>query len=263
MCFCPSVPLNRVSFFFMPPHAYKIIIEYDGTFYHGWQKQPHQSTIQVAIEKALSSITGEIVSIVGAGRTDAGVHALAQTAHFHLTRRKEPHRLLAGMNALLPQDISIKNLEEVDVSFHARYDAKSKTYCYFIYNGPIRSPHFRKTAWHIKTPLNLIKMRRAALPLIGKQDFSSLVAADHDTKNSVLDLKEIRIIKKGEEITVTLVASRFLKYMVRNIVGLLVEVGRGHRLASEIVPILEARDRRRAGQTAPPHGLFLINVDYK
>ena len=246
----------------MPLYTYKLTIEYDGTLYHGWQKQPHQSTIQAAIEKALLLITGEAVSIVGAGRTDAGVHALAQVAHFHLTRSKEPHKLLAGINALLPQDISIRKLERVDSSFHARFGATRKTYCYFLDNGPTRSPHLRHTAWHIKTPINMSHMRRAASYLIGKRDFSSLIAADHDAKSRILDLQEVRITKKKEQIVFTLVASRFLKYMVRNIVGLLVEVGTGRRRPSEMIPILEAMDRRCAGRTAPAHGLFLMKVDY-
>ena len=243
-------------------NTYKITISYDGTLYHGWQKQSNQPTIQETIEKAISSITGEIVSLTGAGRTDAGVHALAQVAHFHLTNRKKPDKLLAGMNALIPPDIAIKSVEEVNAAFHARYLAKKKTYRYFIRNSPIRSPHDRQTAWHIKIPLHLTMMRTAASHLIGERDFSSLVASDHDSKNSMVDLKEIQIVKKGEQIIITLVASRFLKYMVRNIVGLLVEVGIGRRLASDIVPILEGRDRRLAGRTAPPHGLFLVDVNY-
>ena len=246
----------------MSTHTYKLTIAYDGTLYQGWQKQPNRPTIQAAIEKAFLSITGETVSLSGAGRTDAGVHALAQVAHFHLTRDKDPAKLLIGVNALLPDDIAIKSVEKVDAAFHARFLAQSKTYRYFIHNGPIRSPHGRQTAWHIKKPLHLTKMRTAASYFIGNRDFSSVVAADHDSKNSMLDLREIRIVKRGEQIVITLIATRFLKYMVRNIVGLLVEVGIGRRLASDIVPILDGRDRRLAGRTAPPHGLFLVEVDY-
>lgn len=246
----------------MPIFYYKLTVEYDGTLYHGWQKQPHRPTLQDTIERTLLRITGETVKITGAGRTDAGVHALAQVAHFQLKRARDPQRLLLGLNALLPNDIAIKHIEEVDSSFHARYSAKGKTYYYIIDNGPIRSPHQRQIAWHLNYPLHLPRMRAAASRLRGKHDFTSLCAAENDAEDHTVDLKKIIITKKGEEIKITLVATRFLRYMVRNIVGLLVEVGRGRRSVAEMTSLLKAKDRRLAGPTAPPHGLFLVKVEY-
>ncbi len=247
----------------MSAYTYHLTCEYDGTFYHGWQRQPHCPTLQAAIEKAICSITNvKTVALTGAGRTDAGVHAAAQSAHFQLTKWMDPQRLLLGINAVLPQDISIKSMKLVDAAFHARYFAKQKTYCYFVYNGPIRSPLQRLTAWHLRAPLDIAKMRVAAKRLRGVHDFTSFTATQSDAQNHKVMLKTIRIVKKGEQIIFTLVASRFLRYMVRNIVGLLVEVGRGHRSATDITSILKAKDRQLAGPTAPPHGLCLMKVEY-
>jgi len=241
---------------------YKLTIEYDGTLYYGWQKQPCQPTIQSAIEKALSHLTNETISVVGAGRTDAGVHALNQVAHVQIHRYWEPARLLSGANALLPPDIAIKQVEPVDAAFHARYNAKRKIYRYLIYNGVPRSPHLSQTAWHYAMPLHLPKMRATAKKMVGQHDFTSFAATDNDSKNHCLDLEKIDIKKKQDQIAIVFTAPRFLRQMVRNIVGLLVEVGRGHRSTAEIDAILEARDRRLAGPTAPAHGLCLIQIDY-
>ena len=246
----------------MSPFTYKLTCEYDGTSYHGWQKQPHHTTLQETIETALATITREHPAVTGASRTDAGVHAKGQVAHFQLVRSMEPRPLLLGMNALLPQDIAIKSIDQVDASFHARYQAKQKTYCYSIYRGATRSAYERHTAWYIRTPLHLTKMRKAAKSLIGKHDFTSLAATEKEEKNYIVEMKDIRITQRGERLLITLVASRFLRYMVRNIVGLLVEVGHGRRPVSDIAAVLDAKDRRQAGPTAPPHGLCLMNIEY-
>ncbi len=247
----------------MPTSYYKLTVEYDGLFYHGWQKQPNRPTLQGTIETALTALTGETIPVVSSGRTDAGVHAVAQVVTFQSDRVFEPYRLVRGLNALLPHDIAVKTVEKVSASFHPRYNAKRKTYSYFIYNGNTRSPHRRQTAWHVPMPLDIRKMRQAAKRLTGDHDFTSLTAAENDANDCRVDLKTIRILKVGEEIRITLVASRFLRYMVRNIVGLLVEVGRGRRSVKEIAGILEGKDRRLAGPTAPPHGLFLVDVVYE
>jgi tRNA pseudouridine38-40 synthase len=246
----------------MPVGFYKITLSYDGTAYHGWQKQPHHQTLSGTIEAALLRITGETVSLIGAGRTDAGVHARGQVAHFQLTKTIEPLRLLAGLNGVLPNDIAVSTVEAVTPDFHARYGAKRKRYRYTIYNGPTRMPFHRTTAWHLAKPLSLPKMRAAARHLVGSHDFTSFCAAENDAKEYHVDLDKITICKEGHQITLTLEAPRFLRYMVRNIVGLLVEMGYGKRLATEIPSILEARDRRRAGPTAPAHGLCLVQIDY-
>ena len=243
-------------------HYYKLTLEYDGTAYHGFQKQPHQLTIQGSIETALSDLTQETIKIIGAGRTDAGVHALGQVAHFQLNKTISKTELLRGVNALLPYDIAVKKVEEVTASFHARYGAKRKVYRYFIHNSAIRSPWKRQTSWHFGCPLDIAKMRKAAKSLLGTHDFTSLCATDNDAPDHIVDLFKISIFKKEEQIQITIMASRFLRYMVRNIVGLLVEIGRGKRDVNTIGQILDGKDRRLAGPTAPPHGLFLVEVKY-
>jgi tRNA pseudouridine38-40 synthase len=240
----------------------KLILEYDGTYYHGWQKQPYLTTVQGTVEKALFRLTQNQIGIYGAGRTDAGVHALGQVAHFSPPVPFEREAWIRGLNALLPQDIVVHVAEAVSDSFHARFSAKGKTYTYFIHNAQRRSPFQRQTAWHLNYPLDLKKMRSAAKRLLGEHDFTSFCAAASEGESRRVDVREIRIEKKGEEIEVTIKAPRFLQYMVRNIVGFLVEVGKGRRLAAEVPLILKEKDRRKAGPTAPAHGLFLVNVEY-
>ena len=240
----------------------KLTLEYDGTHYHGWQIQPRLTTIQGAVEKALQQLTGKPVRITGAGRTDAGVHAFGQVAHFTPPVPFDIDTWVRGLNALLPDDIAVRSAEAVPASFHARFSAKKKTYAYFIYNHPRRSPLHRRTAWHVFQPLDLSKMRRASRLLTGRHDFTSLCAASGEAEDRVIDLEKIEIKKEEDRIKIAFQAPRFLQYMVRNLVGLLVEIGRGRRAVSEISEILEGRDRRLAGPTAPPQGLFLIRIDY-
>ncbi|MEK7286804.1 MAG: tRNA pseudouridine(38-40) synthase TruA [Nitrospirota bacterium] len=241
---------------------YKLTIEYDGALYHGWQKQSHQSTVAETLEQVLSRLTQETIKIVGAGRTDAGVHAIGQVAHFQTRRLISPLILLRGLNGLLPEDISISSVEEVDAHFHARFGVTRKTYSYFIHNSKTRSAWKRNSAWHIRMPLDLQKMRQAAKMLMGVHDFTSFCAKETDAKDYVVTLAQLSIVRCKDQIKMTLIASRFLRYMVRNIVGLLVEVGQGKRAASDMASILEGKDRRLAGKTAPPHGLFLMKVEY-
>lgn len=240
----------------------KLILEYDGTHYHGWQKQPYLATVQGTIEKALSRLTGRSIEIHGAGRTDAGVHALGQVAHFSSNVPFQADVWVRGLNALLPEDIVVLSAERVSDSFHARFSAKGKRYLYFIHNAPRRSPLRRETAWHLPQPLNLRRMRLAARQFTGEYDFTSFCAAAGEAKDRRVDLKKVEIRREGEEIRITFEASRFLQYMVRNIVGYLVEVGRGRRSEKEVLSILNAKDRRCAGPTAPAHGLFLGHVEY-
>lgn len=240
----------------------KMTLEYDGTYYHGWQKQPHLTTIQGTLEKALSRLTQHSIQVYGAGRTDAGVHALGQVAHFSPPVPFQPEVWVRGLNALLPEDIVVRSADTVSDSFHARFSAKGKVYAYFIRNAPGRSPFRRLTAWHLPHPLDLKKMRGAAGRLLGEHDFTSFCAAAGEAENRRVDLREIRIEQNKEEIRITVEAPRFLQYMVRNLVGFLVEVGKGRRLGKEVPLILEAKDRRQAGPTAPAHGLFLVRVEY-
>lgn len=242
--------------------TYKLTLEYDGTHYHGWQRQPRLRTIQETLEAALARFAGHPIRVQGAGRTDAGVHAFGQVAHFQTSLAFPPFVWVRALNAFLPEDIAVLSAEEADPTFHSRFSAKLKTYRYIIYNAPLRSPLQRFHAWSLFKPLDLKKMRAAARKLSGPHDFTSFCAAASETENKQIDLKRIKIEKKGKQIQITFEASRFVQYMVRNIVGLLVEVGRGRRSAEEIPGIFKKRDRAAAGPTAPPHGLFLIKIEY-
>lgn len=240
----------------------KLTLAYNGSNYHGWQRQPMLPTIQGQLETALRRLTQQAIPIHGAGRTDAGVHALGQVAHFSADRRFQPRDWIRGLNALLPEDIVINAAEAVNDRFHARYSAKKKHYRYVIRNTTQRSPFERQTSWLFKESLVLDQMSKAAKALCGEHSFTSFCAARSEVNDHNIDLKEIQIEKKEYRIALTFKASRFLQYMVRNIVGFLVEVGRGKRSPDEVSEILEAKDRTVAGPTAPPHGLFLLKVDY-
>ncbi len=218
--------------------------------------------MQGEVETALSRLTQKHITVYGAGRTDAKVHALGQVAHFLSDGRFQAEDWPRALNALLPPDIVINTAEQVDDSFHARHTAKNKQYRYIIHNGLQRSAFTHRTAWFLRQRLDLEQMSKAALALRGQHLFTSFCAAGSEVKNHLIDLKQLRIIKEGDQITITLEATRFLQYMVRNMVGFLVEVGRGQRSADEVPDILAALDRRAAGLTAPPHGLFLVKVEY-
>ena len=241
----------------------KLVVEYDGTDYKGWQIQTSEPTIQGVIEEKLGIILNRETRITGSGRTDAGVHALNQVAHF-LTRSKiDPELLKKGLNSLLPPDIVVKELSEVDADFHARYSAKSRVYKYLIWNGNTLSPFYRRFSWHLHNQLDIEKMREAAECLIGWHDFASFQGADSKDRTSEREIMRfaIRGRLKGWIIT-TVEASAFLRHMVRNIMGTLIEVGKGGMTVEEFRDILESKDRSKAGITAPPQGLFLKEVKY-
>jgi len=240
----------------------KIILEYDGTRYHGWQLQGDTITIQKVLEESIRKITQEDVRVIGSGRTDAGVHAVNQVANFRTNSKIEVRNLFHGINSLLPRDIVVKQLAEVDAAFHARYDTKSKVYLYQIYNSLVRSALCRHYAWFIHEPLDVVRMKEAALRLIGTFDFSSFCAANCGIKDHVRTLIDIDVEMNQAMVKFFIEANGFLKYMVRNIVGTLVDVGKGKISSGELISIVEARDRRRASITAPAHGLFLKEVRY-
>ncbi|MFQ5780048.1 MAG: tRNA pseudouridine(38-40) synthase TruA [Nitrospiria bacterium] len=240
----------------------KLTMAYDGTYYHGWQRQSRLTTIQGTLERALRRLTGRSIRLNGAGRTDAGVHAFGQVAHFVSATPFDMRGWVRALNALLPDDVVVHSAETVPDAFHARFSAKGKTYAYFIHNGERRSPHCRRTAWFVPYKLNPHKMRAAAKVLIGDHDFTSFCASNGEGRGRRVCLKRIRIEKREDQITITLEAPRFLQYMVRNIVGLLVEIGKGRRRVDEVSTILKSKDRRMAGPTAPPQGLFLVKVAY-
>src|SRR3990172_7960411 len=244
----------------------RLTIEYDGTAYHGWQRQASVPTIQHAIESAIARISRESVTVIGAGRTDAGVHALAQTANFHTRATLDPAAWRRALNAVLPDDISVIAAGAVDDSFHARFSARDKRYRYLVMNRPSPSPLWRRSAWHLFRPLNLARMRRGAAFLIGSHDFSAFRAADpahRPSDDTACRLTRCEIRRDGDLVLFELEGDRFLKYMVRNIVGTLVQVGMGARDPRQIQAILAGKDRTRAGPTAPPQGLTLTAVAYR
>ncbi len=240
----------------------KLTVEYDGTNYHGWQIQPNCESIQAVLERAVSTFFGAPIRVTGSGRTDAGAHALGQVVNFFAAKEFSPFRIRRALNALTPPDITIKQAELVPDSFDARRDARSRVYEYHILNRPTPSPFFLQRAWHLHEPLNLAAMRAAISCLLGEHDFSSFRAAGCDAAHPVRKVYRTTLEQRGELLVYTIEATAFLRHMVRNIVGTLVEVGLGDRAPESLQELLALRDRMRAGETAPACGLYLINVNY-
>jgi tRNA pseudouridine38-40 synthase len=241
---------------------FKLIIEYDGSDYHGWQIQPNGRTIQQTLEEAVARFTGETVRVAAAGRTDAGVHAAGQVVSFVLQAPRAPDVVQRALNALTPRDISITSAEEVSDDFNPRRAARSRVYVYRIWNTRWPSPFWRRYAWHVVRPLDGDAMRTAAAVLVGEHDFSAFQAADCDADTPVRRVLRSELEWREPLITYTIEATAFLRHMVRNIIGTLVEVGSGARSADDVPRLLAARDRAQAGPTAPPCGLCLARVNY-
>jgi tRNA pseudouridine38-40 synthase len=242
--------------------TFKITLEYDGTNYYGWQIQPNLPTIQGTIEAAIRRVAQHDVDVIGAGRTDTGVHALGQVAHFASPSRLTAEEWHRALNGLLPPDIAVLAVEQVPETFHARFAAKSKLYRYQILTRVHRSALSRSKILHHPYPLDLAAMQEAARALVGAHDFSSFQGSPTDTENAVCRIIRLTIERFGDDIRFEVEANRFLKQMVRNIVGTLLEVGRGKLSVGEVAGILAAKDRTKAGPTAPAHGLYLVKVDY-
>lgn len=244
---------------------YFITFSYDGTMYKGLQKQPGEKTIQGELEGVLTKINGnKEVSLSATGRTDAGVHALNQKAHFDLDKEYELSKLKDSINKMLPDDIYVKNVERVDDNFHARFDAKAKEYIYKINMGEY-NPLEKNYVYQYNKRLDVAEMERALKYLEGEHNFKSFTKSNdeiEDYNRIIIQATLIRDVKNVNQIVISLMGNGFLRYMVRNIVGLLIEIGEGKRKSEEIYDILQAENRDAAGKTAPPNGLYLKDIFY-
>ncbi len=240
----------------------RLLVEYDGTHYAGWQRQPAAPSIQAALEDAAAALFQAPSPIVGAGRTDAGVHALGQVAHVATTSGLSAARIRDGLNALLPADIVIRDVCEVAPSFHARRDARLRIYRYVVLARPRPSALLRRYAHHVAGALDLESMRVATAYLEGRHDFAAFRVTGTSTASTVCAVRALRIERRGDLLVFTLAADRFLRQMVRRIVGTVLQVGRGALAPDMIRAILQSRDNQRAGPSAPAHGLYLVQVVY-
>jgi len=256
-------------------------MHYDGGGFVGWQRQASGTSIQGLLEDALRELDGRHVDVAGAGRTDAGVHALGQVASVSLERAIDRFTLMRAVNSRLPESVRVVEAADAAPGFHARFDARSKTYCYRIWNGEVMSPFERAFAWHVPSPvLDVAAMASAAAMLEGRHDFAAFQAAGTDTRTTEREVFSSRA-RRGSDplrgsggpqpfhakapglITYEIAGAGFLRHMVRTIVGTLVEVGRGRRPAAWVSEVLRSRDRSAAGPTAPAEGLFLVSLEYQ
>lgn len=277
------------------PRNIKLLLAYDGTAYSGWERQKEAGTLQGTLEKAIASLTGESVNVLASGRTDAGVHALGQVANFHTRTKLDNPTIHRALNALLPHDFRVLDVQDVDEEFHATHSAKNKMYRYAMFDESIMDPFLRRFVYHCHWTMDDEAMQRAAQCLLGTHDFSSFETGDAPRRSSVRTVTRIAIFRGGiarlwsrqsgtasseakepvrefgaapapdranQLLFLEVAANGFLYNMVRTIAGTLLNVGRGYWPADAVPAILTACDRTRAGPTAPPHGLFLVRVDY-
>ncbi|MBI4517569.1 MAG: tRNA pseudouridine(38-40) synthase TruA [Deltaproteobacteria bacterium] len=241
---------------------YKLTLQYDGTNYLGWQVQPQGRTIQGVLESAVAKLFGMPARVTAAGRTDAGVHALGQVACLHVDKVMAVADVQRALNALTPPDIAITDAAVVADDFDPRRHARRRSYCYRIWTPRWRSPFWHRFTWHLWAPLDVAAMNQAAALVLGEHDFTSFRAVDCDAATAVRRIFRSEFSAKAEQLTYTVEATAFLRHMVRNLVGTLVEVGRGERSVEEFRALLALRDRTRAGATAPAQGLCLVSVAY-
>jgi tRNA pseudouridine38-40 synthase len=241
---------------------FRIILQYDGTAYHGWQVQPRGATIQGELEAVLGRMAGDPVRVEGAGRTDAGVHALGQVAAFHFQTRMTAGEMTRALNSQLPRDIRVVRTDEVAPEFHPRFHAVDKVYYYQVFTGEVISPFLHPHAHHHRGTLDTGRMREAAGHFLGTHDFSAFCAADSEVRDKVRTVLAAELFHQGDLQVFVVQASGFLKQMVRTMVGTLIEVGRGKVEPAEVERIIGSADRAEAGPTAPARGLFLYRVNY-
>lgn len=240
----------------------KIIIEYDGKKFGGWQKQPNKLNIQGEIEKAIEEITGEVTELNASGRTDAGVHSLGQTANFKTNSTIDIEKIPVAINSKLKQSIRIISAEEVDERFHARYSCTGKKYRYIINNSKYGSAIYRDLEYHMPIKLNVADMKKAIKHFEGEHDFKGFKASGTSSKSSVRTIYSAKVIEEGEKIIIELEGNGFLYNMVRIISGTIVDVGLGKIKPEDIPEIIKSKDRTKAGKTLPPQGLYLVEVYY-
>jgi len=238
------------------------IVEYDGSQFSGWQRQDHARSVQGAVEEALSTVADETVQVTVAGRTDAGVHALAQVIHFDTSAARSEYSWVRGANSNLPSDVALLWAAPVDDGFHARYSASGRHYHYVILNRPIRPTYLARRVTHEFRLLDVKPMQEAARHLVGEHDFTSFRAAECQAKSPVRELRALEVTRHGELVHVRAHANAFLQHMVRNLAGVLMTIGAGEREPVWAREVLEARDRAAGGVTAAPDGLYLREIEY-
>ena len=244
-------------------NRYRITVAYDGSHYFGWQVQPHHVTVQAQVEAALARLTGAHTKVHASGRTDQGVHARGQVAHFDLEKGMAPNVLKKGLNALLPEDIRVRAAAKAPSTFHARRTARGKEYRYFIWNDDVMDPCLRLYSTHVRRPLDVPAMRAAAAMLVGKHDFAAFTAnPNRVVESTVREVTHVKIVKRGKAIVIAAASDGFLYKMVRSICGLLIRVGEGAVAPEEVRAILASQQRTARVPTAPPQGLFLWRVWY-
>jgi tRNA pseudouridine38-40 synthase len=240
----------------------KVVLEYDGSGFAGWQQQAHGRTVEAELKRALREITGQELKVYAAGRTDAGAHAEGQVVSFQTDGRISPRRLVAALNAKLPDDVAVLSAEEVSDTFHARYSARWRRYRYRYLDRPSRPALERGRCWQVRGPLDVDAMTKAAKALVGKHDWTSYCSASEPPDARVREMRSARVVRHGDIVELELVAEGFLRGLARSIAGALAEVGRGRRPPEWVGEVLDSRDRRRAARTAPAGGLTLVEVIY-
>lgn len=247
---------------------FKLLIQYDGTDFHGWQVQKNKRTVQGELQRVLSLLEGKRVYVCGSGRTDAGVHAEGQVAHVKLTKSFTPEKLRQAINGNLERDVRVLNVEEVSDDFHARFSAKSKTYVYRVVNSPVMSPFWMRYAYHEPRKLDLQRIKQASKEFVGEHDWTAFSSSETDARSKRRRIFELEVVERFDEraqaqmIEFYITGNGFLRYMVRSIVGTLLEVGRGEIDSDSIKQALQTGNKELVGATAPAHGLTLLRVSY-